>query len=271
MLTTRPRLVSAALLLAVLCATLWVFAGHGLSAGQAGTSDSPVSAPPTREPSEPDDFRGAGYPWLIEGMTDEHQAIALSDRFAPPAGYRRIPAATGSFAAWLRGLPLRTDRREVLAYDGRRLKRPSAAVLLMDIGESNLMQCADSLIRLHAEFLWSQGRAEEAGYRFTSGDLSRWSDWVHGERFSVRGNQVERRPGEPRSNDHQSFRRWLDLIFTYAGTASLARDAHKLKRDEPLQAGDFFVDPHSLVLPHIGSLREAHLSKNDELDNSLLF
>ncbi len=185
-------------------------------------------------------------------MSGEHQAIALSDRFTPPAGYKRIPTATGSFASWLRGLPLRTDRHEVLAYDGRMLNRPSAAVVLMDVGESNLMQCADSLIRLHAEFLWSQGRAEEAGYRFTSGDLSRWSDWVRGERFSIRGNQVERRPGEPRVDDHTSFRRWLDLIFTYAGTASLDRDAHKLGMDEPLQAGDFFVAPgfpgHAVML-----------------------
>jgi len=122
----------------------------------------------------------------------------------------------------------------------------------MDIGTSNLMQCADSLIRLHAEFLWSQGRAKEAGYRFTSGDLSRWADWVQGERFSIRGNQVERMPGPPRDADHGSFRRWLDLIFTYAGTASLARDAQRLGTDEPLQIGDFFVDPgfpgHAVML-----------------------
>jgi hypothetical protein len=122
----------------------------------------------------------------------------------------------------------------------------------MDIGKSNLMQCADSLIRLHAEFLWSQGRAEEAGYRFTSGDLSRWSDWVQGERFSIRGNAVERMSGPPRDGDHGSFRRWLDLIFTYAGTASLARDAHKIGINEQLQIGDFFVDPgfpgHAVML-----------------------
>jgi len=252
MSASRLRLLAAALLPAALCTFAYICTPHELAEVQAGAAPSPVAAPPTPEPAENHAFGAAGYPWLVKGMAGEQQVIALSDSFAPPAGYKRIPAATGSFASWLRGLPLRSDRRDVLAYDGRMLNRPSAAVVLMDVGDSDLMQCADSLIRLHAEFLWSQGRAEEAGYRFTSGDLSRWSDWVQGERFSVRGSRVERRSGRARGNDHQSFRRWLDLIFNYAGTASLARDAHKVGMDQPLQAGDFFVDPgfpgHAVML-----------------------
>jgi len=105
------------------------------------------------------------------------------------------------------------------------------------------MQCADSIIRLHAEFLWAQGRADKASYRFTSGDQSRWKDWQQGERFLIRGNTVTRASGQARTNSHRSFRKWLDLIFTYAGTSSLARDSEVLKPSAPTTAGDFFVDP----------------------------
>ena len=188
-------------------------------------------------------FAASDYPWLADSDESLRGLVSLSDRFAPPSGFQRVPETAGSFAAWLRGLPLRTDRTKVLAFDGKPLRRPSAAVVFMDTGDHDLMQCADSIIRLHAEFLWARDRAAEAGYRFTSGDLSRWSDWREGERFKIRGNKVERSYGSPRANDHASFRRWLDLVFTYAGTASLARDADTVPVTEELRAGDFFVAP----------------------------
>jgi hypothetical protein len=166
----------------------------------------------------------------------------LETRFSVPAGYKRVPVVAGSYASWLRGLPIRTDRTDVLAYNGKALSRPSAAIVFMDVGNRDLMQCADSVIRLHAEYLWSSGQADKAGYRFTSGDLSQWSDWKAGERFVV-GRTVKRVSGEPRSASHASYRRWLDLIFMYAGTSSLSRDAWTPPGEQPVAAGDFFVDP----------------------------
>jgi len=218
----------------------------------SSTPGTEAQANPAREtgpeaPGVPDSPQPArpfeGYPWLADSSDNAGGIVSLTARFEPPTGFQRVPVAAGSFAAWLRGLPLRTDRSQVLSYDGTPLDRPSAAVVFMDVGDRNLMQCADSLIRLHAEFLWSQERADEAEYRFTSGDLSRWSSWRDGERFQIHGNRVERSTGPPRASDHRSFRRWLDLVFTYAGTASLARDAVVVSATEDLRAADFFVDP----------------------------
>jgi hypothetical protein len=169
--------------------------------------------------------------------------ISLRQRFDPPEGFVRLPVPARSYAAWLRELPLRIDRTTVLAYDGTELTRPSAALVLLDVGRRDLMQCADSIIRLHAEYLWARGRADEAGYRFTSGDLSRWADWRDGERFVITGNKVKRVQGKARADTHASYRRWLDLIFTYAGTTSLARDARTPPEGKPTDSGDFFVDP----------------------------
>ena len=214
---------------------------------------TPTAPPETRAPPPPEEpFDPAPYPWLSEDSSGLTEVRALDLRFQPPEGFRRVPVSADTFGAWLRGLPVRTDRTEVLAYDDTPLDRPSAAVLLMDVGSRDLMQCADSLIRLHAEFLWSKGRSDEAGYRFTSGELSRWSDWQDGERFTIEGNRVRRRRGSPRTDDHRSYRRWLDLIFTYAGTASLARDTPVVPPSQKLHAGDFFVDPgfpgHAVIL-----------------------
>lgn len=184
------------------------------------------------------------YPWL--GDTDELPPMrTLRANFAPPPGYERVEATGDTFAAWLRDLPVRTDRSDVRAYDGRVLSRPSAAVVAMDVGERDLQQCADSAIRLHAEWLWSADREDEAGYHFTSGDLSRWSDWKGGERFVIAGSKVDRVAGKARADTHRAYRSWLDQVFTYAGTRSLARDSVAVPDDDPLRAGDFFLQAGS--------------------------
>ena len=179
----------------------------------------------------------------IETPLPDHEPLNL--RYPPPQGYRRVPVEKGSFAEWLRALPIRTDRMQVMSYAGRPLSRPSAGLVLMDVGDRDLMQCADAVIRLHAEYLWASGRAHEAAYRFTSGDNTRWVDWVKGERFVVAGARVSRVPGSARSADHRSFREWLNLVFTYAGTRSIARDAVRPNRTEPIRAGDFYVEAGS--------------------------
>jgi hypothetical protein len=127
----------------------------------------------------------------------------------------------------------------------------------MDVGNKDLQQCADTTIRLHAEYLWSQGRADEAGYHFTSGDLSRWEDWRKGEHFVIAGSQVKRVPGPARANDHDQYRSWLQYVFRYAGTKSLHFDADPITDDQPLLAGDVFVAPgspgHAVVLLDVAS------------------
>ena len=169
----------------------------------------------------------------------------INVRYEPPRGYRRLPAEPGTFSHWLRALPIRTDRMQVLSYAGRPLARPSAGIVLMDVGTRDLMQCADSVIRLHAEFLWASGRAREAAYRFTSGDNSRWVDWVSGERFVIAGSTVRRVNGSGRGKGHASYRQWLDLVFTYAGTRSLARDTPRPSVTDPVEVGDFYVEAGS--------------------------
>src|SRR5699024_8892453 len=109
------------------------------------------------------------YSWLA-GLDKQLKVQRLSQRFAPPQGYQRVAVAPGSFGEFLRGLPLRTDRKTVLSYRGARLSSPSAAVVAMDVGERDLQQCADTIIRLHAEYLWSAGKQRALGYHFTSGD-----------------------------------------------------------------------------------------------------
>jgi hypothetical protein len=110
------------------------------------------------------------------------------------------------------------------------------------VGKRDLQQCADSAIRLHAEYLWYREQAHEAAYHFTSGDRSSWTDWRRGERFVIAGSKVGRIRGAPRANSHRAYRGWLTHLFRYAGTRSLARDSDAVGA-RPFAAGDFFVQP----------------------------
>ncbi len=208
-----------------------------LSSGLSCAQPIPPEPP---KPEIPVD-RGA-YAWL-EGFPDPTPMIRLDEHFEAPHGGQRITADEGSFSAWLRGLPIRLDRKKVLSYSGRTIAAPAEAIVVLDVGSKDLQQCADTVLRLHAEYLWSAGRADEAGYHFTSGDLSTYAQWVEGERFVPRGARVERRAGSPRAKDHTSYRNWLEQLFIYAGTLSLDHDSDTVSGD--FQPGDFFVDPGS--------------------------
>lgn len=213
------------------------------------TNVAPDATAPSAQPA-PAPVALDDYPWL-PSMASLPPLVRLEARFATPAGFTRVDAPPGSYAAWLRGLPIRTDRTHVLAYDGRRLIRPSAAIVALDVGTRDVQQCADTVIRLHAEYLWHRGKADGAAYHFTSGDRSSWKDWRRGERFRIAGAKVERYRGAARGNTWKAWRGWLTHLFRYAGTQSLRRDSTPVG-DGPFAAGDFMVHPggpgHAVVL-----------------------
>lgn len=185
------------------------------------------------------------YAWMNVAGASSIPVLTLHETLRPPHGFKRIKLEEDGYAAWLRRLPVRTDRHSVLAYDGTTLDRPSAAVIAMDVGKRDLMQGAGTIIRLHAEYLWSQGKVDKAAYHFTNGDLSSWEQWTVGARAGVKESFFSRNKGKPREDTHASYRRWLDIVFTSAGTLSLGRDSSAVPAGEPLKIGDFFLSPGS--------------------------
>lgn len=182
------------------------------------------------------------YPWM-EHWTDDLPAHApLEQTFNPPHGFERVSLDEKSFGHWLRQLPIRMDRTDVLSYRGEPLARPSAAVVLLDVGTRDLQQCADSIIRLHGEYLWHRGHGHRAAYHFTDRQRTAWIDWVKGERFHMVNKRLKRARGRPRQNHYKNYRRWLTYVFIYAGTRSMKLDSNSVDANV-LMPGDFFVRP----------------------------
>lgn len=180
------------------------------------------------------------YPWFDH--YDPRQALAL--RIEPPPGYRRAGAEPGSFAAWLRGLPLRPPGAPVRCFDGR-LKGVQSfhhAVVDMDVGELDLQQCADMAVRLRAEHLFSRGEYDKIHFDFTSGDRASYIDWREGLRPVVRGAEVIWHKLMEPDGSYAGFRDYLDTVFEYAGTYSLSRELMPVDDPGRVEAGDVFVD-----------------------------
>lgn len=199
-----------------------------------------LSASAEAPPRPPSRAELARYPWL----TKDKAVRPLVDAIAPPSGYTRVEVAPDSFGAWLRGLPLRPEGSPVLAYTGDEVLAGDdsrlAAVAELDAGTKDLQQCADSIIRLHAEWLWASGQKERIAYRFTSGDLAEWRRYAAGARARISGRKVTWVSSAAADGSRAAFRSYLSLVFTYAGTLSLQELKQRPAR-EAVRPGDFFV------------------------------
>jgi hypothetical protein len=205
-----------------------------LACGQA-------AAPPETPPSATPPLSAAPnrYPWLANDGYDVRRSIAA--RFAPPPGCARVALTPGSFGHWLRYLPLLPKGTAVHLYNGE-LKDPQtvhAAVLNIDVGARDLQQCADAVIRLRGEYLFSRN-PDTVHFHLTSGHDIRFADWYRGRGLQVSGNDVLPTPRSVEQPTHAVFRRYLDQIFTYAGTLSLARELTPLPLAD-VRPGDVFI------------------------------
>jgi Domain of unknown function (4846) len=181
------------------------------------------------------------YPWLAH-----HAGRTIADSVAPPAGFERVAAKPGSYGEWLRHLPLRPDASGVVLHDGRPVTDHGtvAAVIDIDVGRSDLQQCADAVMRLRAEYLFSRRLTDLIGFELFTGERYRFATYVEGTTPTQVGESVAWRRGRPQGDGHADLRRWLDIVFGFASTRSLA---HELRPVDMADAaiGDVFIQPGS--------------------------
>lgn len=83
-----------------------------------------------------------------------------------PSGYTRVQ--TDGFGSYLRKVALKEDKT-VYLYNGQKKANQTAqyAVLDVSVGDEDLQQCADAVMRLRAEYLFAAGR--KIGFRNVEG------------------------------------------------------------------------------------------------------
>lgn len=167
----------------------------------------------------------------------------LDRRFMPPDGFVRVPAPDGSFADWLRGLPLKPEGSQVFLHSRVPKWRQDvhAAVIDIDTGTRDLQQCADAVMRLRAEWQFGRGAFRRITFNDTGGAKPMsFSRWAAGERPRAEGRMLVWSKRAPADASYASFRRYMDTVFTWAGTHSLERELIPV-RDGRVEIGDVII------------------------------
>jgi hypothetical protein len=231
---------------------------------------------------------GDSYNWL----STYDSSAAIINQIKTPSGFSRIKVEIDGFAEWLRHLPVRQNQDTIFRYDGIPYQGHNAnfAIVDIDIGNTDLLQCADIIMRLRAEFLYSNKMYDSISFTFTNGDTARYLRWREGFRPRVNDNRVEWIKAVSFDSSYKSFREYLHSVFMYAGTYSLSIELNTVKNVDSLQIGDSFIlggfPGHAVMVADIceDSLsgqklfmliqgftpaQDIHIIKNDERSDSL--
>lgn len=166
----------------------------------------------------------------------------VATRFAPPAGYTRTEVSGNSFGSYLRHFPLLDLDAPVYLYNGKLKGRQDvhAAVLDIDVGDKDLQQCADAIMRLRAEYLYREKKYDDIRFNFTNGFTASYAKWRQGYRIQVNGNQVTWAKTASASDSYAEFKKYLWRVFTYAGTMSLSKEL-RTQQVKDIAIGDVFI------------------------------
>ena len=163
-------------------------------------------------------------------------------RIKTPDGFNRIQVDGNSFAAYLRNLKLKPEGSLVNYFDGS--TKPNyevyEAVIDMKIGNKDLHQCADAVMRLRAEYLWNNKKYDQIHFNFTNGHKVEYKEWISGKRMNVKGNETWWTQKAEPSNTYDDFWSYMELIFMYAGTASLEKELQAIPITEA-KIGDVLI------------------------------
>lgn len=188
---------------------------------------------------------GAG----IAGADDDTEVIAdisgktIVTRFAVPDGYERLRAEKGSFSEFVRTYPLKKAGSPVLLYDGQKKDNQQAheAVFKLPIEKEDLQQCADSVIRMYAEYFWHSGQYDRVSFQFADGFQAEYTKWQEGFRILPQETQtVWTGGGEPYDPSYKNFKKYIRMVFAYSSTLSMEKETVKTSLRK-LQIGDVFL------------------------------
>ncbi len=163
----------------------------------------------------------------------------VTKRFNAPQGYERITPVQKTFGDYLQSLPLKPVGSHTKTYQGNVANTDTytAAVVEMSVGHEDLQQCADAIMRLRGEYLYSQKRYAEISFNFVSGFKCDYLHYAKGYRY--KNDKWVLKAAE--SYTYTTFMNYMNLVFAYASTLSLDKELVKVNTADELQSGDVFI------------------------------
>ncbi|WP_433811065.1 DUF4846 domain-containing protein [Flavobacterium johnsoniae] len=166
----------------------------------------------------------------------------IQQRFQLPQGFVREEESKTSFDYFLRNLPLKPLGSNVLYFDGTTKPNRNVyeAVVDLPIGKQDLHQCADAVMRLRADYFYSQKQYDKIHFNFTNGFRADFSKWAAGYRIVIKGNKTSWIKTAKPSDSYETYWKYLEKVFMYAGTASLEKELKPINALD-IKIGDVFI------------------------------
>ena len=181
--------------------------------------------------------------YIVPTSLINEEGRTIKTRIKVPEGYTRINPWEGGFSEYIQNYKLKESGAKVINYNGEPYIYQSGhvGVLEVPVPTNGLQQCADALIRIRSEYLWDQNRKNEIGFKFTSGHYCSWTKYAEGYRPKINGNKVTFSKTAPANHSKENFYRYLNLIYTYAGTYSLSEELKKVPQLSEVVIGDLLI------------------------------
>jgi hypothetical protein len=232
-MTHRPFacLLSLALPLALLAAC----GGGSPSADLPSVPDMSPSEllSPSLSPSEQPSPSFAGLPGK------DPSGATLQERFNPPEGFARADVAAGTFAAWLRALPLKPDGSGVLLSDSSGFLQGAkpAAVLDVPLGNRDNCKTSDAMLLLRGLYLRERGLLAEINFHYLSGFEMPFTKWADGYRVTGSGDpKWGTAPTEDKDDSVAALYKYFETLFSNTNPRAVL--AHEMKTADSLDIGD---------------------------------
>jgi Domain of unknown function (4846) len=157
---------------------------------------------------------------VIQVSKSKAKQVHYVQEIVAPEGYTRLSEDSTSFSYYLQHIGLKKSKI-VHLYNGAEKYNQNAqfAVLDISVGNKDLQQCADAVMRLRAEYLYQQGKFS---------DIVFWDNEKTAYRFTA-----------PYTRERLDS--YLQKVFGMCGSASLAMQLNAKQNLQTIQHGDVFI------------------------------
>jgi hypothetical protein len=137
-----------------------------------------------------------------------------------PAGFERIKVSQNSFEQYIRYIPIKKDKT-IYLYTGQPKKdqQEQFAVLDISVGNKDLQQCADAIMRIRAEYFYSIKQFDKIRFADNAGLI-----------YQLRENATRK-----------DFDAYLENVFAHCGTLSLEKQLYKRSKMDEANIGDVLI------------------------------
>ena len=150
----------------------------------------------------------------------------VTTRFKVPKGYTRVQYENGSYAEYVRNLPLKAYGTKMYEYNGKLVENQSwcASVIKTEFHSRGWLQCADCVMQLVGDYLYGKGRYNDIVFQLVGGSKLKFGTWADGD-YS--------------RNKYLSF---MSSVYCSANTYSLMNQSESVKMNiKDIFPGAYFI------------------------------